>query len=253
MSFAASNKTLRTPPQPNNKKPSNGDLLDQTEGLPDDSPTETCLVCNLIHTGDGMVSCYTCARWFHFKCVNETPDVEHRVWDCAQCLQSNRTNANEPEKHGIANKTSSKKSSKLSRSSKRSKNLLLQKLDEERIMKEKRDKEERERQELRDKEYLDKKYAILEAESTEGSSEENETDVSLTQNVEKWLGNIDLGSKNNQEAETTFVKHPNLAHSSFIPTPTVIYTGTKPKQTGHKPLTQIQHRIKYSSNSNNRQ
>lgn len=260
MAFSNSNKTLRTPPQLNIQTPRNETLKDQTYDESNDTPSNICPVCNLTHTGDGMVSCDGCRQWYHFKCVGETDEVINRDWYCSLCTaKRNREIKNvEFNKRNVPSKTSSKKSSKHSSSSKHARQLMLQKLDEEKMLKGKRANEERERQEQRDKEYLDKKYSILETET-------NGVKTSDVNSVENWLNKLELGRKSHHPTENTFVKHPNLAHSSFMPPanaprsiqsnlvdnqlgkPAEKYTGTKPKGSNHVILAVSQSAISSSN------
>lgn len=53
--------------------------MNQTNNLQEETPNDVCPVCNLIHTGDGMVACDGCSQWYHFKCVNETTDVVNGI------------------------------------------------------------------------------------------------------------------------------------------------------------------------------
>ena len=113
-----------------------------------------------------MVACDKCDKWYHFKCVGVDESIAKQDWLCFKCnsktskpLETPKPTTSQPTSERIIEKVETIKAlschsrtltNMFSSQSKKSKQLALQRLEEERGMKEKRDKE-----------YLEEKYRLL--------------------------------------------------------------------------------------------
>lgn len=159
------------------------------------TPTVTkesnCQCCDEYDTDD-MVQCDACDLWFHFSCVGVTCEIASVEWKCDRCKYTlpkipslDASNKNDPVKENSTPENSQWRKSKSVRSlssvsSVKSKGLVLQKLEEERVMKEKRDRE-----------YLDQKYLILEEAAMEDFGiKDDELEKSSFENTLRWAKEI---------------------------------------------------------------
>ncbi|XP_037030375.1 uncharacterized protein LOC119070165 [Bradysia coprophila] len=144
--------------------------------------TRSCQCCPNVDTDD-MVQCDCCDSWFHFTCVGVRSSISTRDWQCDKCKYTlpkssslaHQDKENRPPQKVMWRETKSFDSMS-SVSSKRSRNLALQRLEEDRALSEKRDRE-----------YLRRKYSILEDDELEvPQGEEKIIDESSFENVLRW-------------------------------------------------------------------
>lgn len=155
--------------------------------------TTSCQYCQDVDTQE-MVQCDKCDLWYHFACVGVTSKIAFECDHCKYALPRNplldvRDKENWPPERLQWRKTQSI-ASRSSVLSKHSKDLALQRLDEERALSEKRDRE-----------YLRQKYAILEDSTStdelgEHRSKEKDFDKTSFENTLQWATDMQNLSSN---------------------------------------------------------
>lgn len=172
--FPRSSKTMRTPPAAHMNIQSNqSHILDPSQ--------QSCTMCMNFDTVE-MVQCDKCKGWLHFVCAGVTADIAGKDFDffCQQCTVDKST-ASQQKSDGRSRKTKSATSSIARSEARRKQQLALDKLEEERKLRE-----------AREKEYLDKKYETLEKFSNVGSTESDSDDdrhtrVSSKEYTNQWV------------------------------------------------------------------
>ncbi|XP_055633596.1 uncharacterized protein LOC129773944 [Toxorhynchites rutilus septentrionalis] len=173
----------------------------------DEVDARDCIMCTRPNTADQwMVQCDVCSKWIHFSCAGVDKGVENECFVCAKC-----TTPPPPPRS---------KSGKSSSSSTRAKRELeLQRLAEEKAMREKglQDKLDLEKQ------FIEKKYEILQAgideDDDDRSGRSNRSVRSARSTVQGWV---------DKQEELTMVAGIG---NNEIPTGTTSSTGTLPKRT----------------------
>ncbi|XP_055922143.1 uncharacterized protein LOC129953216 [Eupeodes corollae] len=177
-----------------------------------------CVKCDREDSFDEMVQCDKCDHWYHFVCADvHGDDVEDKEWICPKCLKTSATHlpksvtsrhgqpampkgqkqhvqasstakANPPEvldcqdtRSKPLSKAAHSECSRKSRSSVKSVQLQLKKLEEERLLQEKRDRE-----------YLQKKYEILEQLPSDNDEDiDDDLDIcEIEDRTSKWVETV---------------------------------------------------------------
>ncbi len=183
--FGASSKTRRSPAK------------EVSDSLVVDSSKQSCKLCNEFDNLE-MVRCDNeeCKQWFHFACVGVVrADVEKVYWACSECL-AKESNIQETVESAPSNTVAENKSTKSSRSSKtqKSRNSSVAK---RRQLALERVEEERRLREIREKEYLDQKYKTLEEMVNSETDDELDRveDVDMLKRAERytadWVSDVD--------------------------------------------------------------
>ena len=134
-----------------------------------------------------MVQCDACDEWYHYTCVDVNDSIADKCFSCSKCLQKGSDNQS--------------RSSKNSKRSAKSRQLALQKLEEERNL-----------QKERDQEYLNKKYALLDEENDSGDGDEIEIGVqgtSCDKSTALWVSNLGKQSI----AQATEISKPDIPNN----------------------------------------
>lgn len=128
--------------------------------MPVDYPSvdAACIACNRPNTAEPkMVQCDGCNRWYHFSCagVGDSIEEEDRSYQCVLCRPRSRA----PSLVKSTSTTASVREARL--------RLEMQRLTEEKALKQKL-MEERAKNELElEKEFLDRKFELLQAQLDE--------------------------------------------------------------------------------------
>lgn len=141
--------------------------------------SERCLSCSLATTDDCVV-CIKCGNKIHLMCLPAaTRRQDYVTWECDQCKLSSKTKPTSK-----AGSTKSRRSKSLSINQKAA----LQRIEEERRLKEALLNTKLMEIEKINKEYLEQKYAIEEDLSSDGGS--IVTENSSKKQVEDWLNDV---------------------------------------------------------------
>lgn len=126
-----------------------------------DPTQQSCTLCSNFDTL-GMVQCDGCKGWLHFACAGVTGEIAEKQVFCQRCTAEMADTTSRRKSDGQSGKSKTSNSSTARSAARRKQRLALERLEEERKLKEMRDKEYLKLKEMREKEYLDKKYETLE-------------------------------------------------------------------------------------------
>ncbi|XP_055628587.1 uncharacterized protein LOC129770031 [Toxorhynchites rutilus septentrionalis] len=129
-----------------------------------------------------MVQCDTCQRWFHFRCVKVTQDIQNVSWSCTDCptvSNQQRTTAPVPtQNQTLPTQSQTAKSVVKSIQSEARRRLKLQllKIEEEKKLEQK---------------YLKKKYDVLLEYGSDTSTEISVNEAEKISKIEEWVADTE--------------------------------------------------------------